>query len=1574
MERRVVCLLLLSGLIGSYAQTPCTLITPGILRADTKETIVLDGHNTGFEAEIKVQDSPQKKRLFAQGKISVNSNNGFLGTTTIEIKSQDLLQEAKETYVSVQVSSPQCTIEKVVLVSFHSGYIFIQTDKTIYTPGSRVLCRIYPLNFLMQWTKQKVILEIRNPDGMVTLRDALFPAKSSIILKSYYLSELAKIGIWNITAHYENSHEGFSAHFEVKEYVLPSFEVTIKAEKSFMYLDDKTFSVTIASQYLYKKPVDGVAFVIFGVKKGDEKKSLTDSLRRIEFVEGTTGPVQLLRKDLIKPFKNPEELLQYKLHVSVTVITDLGSDFVEAELDDIYIVNSPYKILFTKTYKYFKPGMPFDCMVMVTNPDGSPASNILLVANPGGIRAKTHQNGLARLTLNTAINLKSLHITVRTTVPGLPDNLQASGETTVTAYKTPSTQYNYLHIGVFNAIQEPRTQISINFMILNSNVGVQNQINHFTYLILNKGQIVKAGKISRLVGQSLVTMPLFITEDLIPSFRIVAYYIVGDEIVSDSLWVDVVDKCKEMVTLEADNNIGRPQHPITLTLKADYHSTVGLVAVDKGVFTLNSKYKLTQSKIWDVVEKSEIACTPGSGADNMGVFYDAGLAVKTNSGMTTTERSDLSCKGINRRKRSTSAALMEYNTEEGISEDDYIPDGEILVRNDFPESWLWKVVEMEEKPNAQNISTKLLRNIYLNDSITTWELLAVSLSENKGICVSEPYEIQTFQSMFVDLKLPYSVVRNEQVEIRAIIYNYEAKDIQVRVTLSHNPQLCSLSTDKKPHTVMVKVKKNSSFVVPFVIVPLSIGGQEVEVNVAVYGDFVGDGVRKTLRVVLEGTPKTEIISSVILEPAARSGEHVVRVPALANKNLVPYSTTTITVNVQGIPIAQFLEDAIDGASLSRLIVVPSGDLERNIRGLTRVLIGTHYLDKTNQWNRLGVNRRDEAIQNINTGYVRLRDHHRKKDGSFISFSGSNSGTWLAAYVVKLFAMAKNVINIEDNILCDSVKWLISMRQKPDGMFNENIPISDQYMKGGLAGSSDPDVAMTAFVVISLLESQKYCSNIINNLQISIDKAVNFIAENYKKLQKPHSVAITSYALALAGKLKDPEKLLSAAKDKTYWDNQDGSKDISIEASSYALLTLLKLDASDAIDPVVRWLIEQRYYNEKYIAPQSTIMLFQALAQYELAKAGRKTLDMDVAFKLPGRTATTMYRLNVDNALQLRSESTNTNGDFVVKAKGSGQAALTVMATYYEIETKMEKECNNFDLSVTVHKEPLVRKRDVLETMSINICFRHRKPVDATMSIIDVSMMTGFSPDEKDLNKLKKGVNRYISHYEINKGAFDKGSLIIYLDRVSHTEQQCLKFNLNKYLNTGLSQPGSVKIYDYYSPENRCTKFYHVEEGSKLLGKICQGDVCRCAEANCFMQQQLEEVDAEVRLNKACEPGVDYVYKMTLNAIEKGENFDSYVMTITEVIKEGTDVGVVNQKRNFISHAKCNKALKLEIGRDYLTWGVYKDLWDIGSGFSYMITKDTWIEMWPNVRECQKPEYRPLCNGLSDFSDDLPFLC
>ncbi len=48
----------------------------------------------------------------------------------------------------------------------------------------------------------------------------------------------------------------------------------------------------------------------------------------------------------------------------------------------------------------------------------------------------------------------------------------------------------------------------------------------------------------------------------------------------------------------------------------------------------------------------------------------------------------------------------------------------------------------------------------------------------KGICVAEPEEIVIYKSLFIDLKMPHSAVRGEQLEIKAIIHNYTPKEAE----------------------------------------------------------------------------------------------------------------------------------------------------------------------------------------------------------------------------------------------------------------------------------------------------------------------------------------------------------------------------------------------------------------------------------------------------------------------------------------------------------------------------------------------------------------------------------------------------------------------------------------------------------------------------------------------------------------------------------------------------------------------------------------------------------------------------
>ncbi|XP_016384357.1 complement C3-like [Sinocyclocheilus rhinocerous] len=204
---------------------------------------------------------------------------------------------------------------------------------------------------------------------------------------------------------------------------------------------------------------------------------------------------------------------------------------------------------------------------------------------------------------------------------------------TAQAYIPKGGSNNYLYIGIDAAELQIGESMRV-YLNTGQSPGVRGQ--DFTYMILSKGQIVKADRFKRR-GQSLVTLSLTVTKDMVPSFRFVAYYHVGSsEVVSDSVWVDVKDTCMGTLQIEVKekmNTYGTGDE-VKLQITGDPGAKVGLVVVDKAV----NKNRLTQTKIWDVIEKHDTGCTAGGGRDSMGVFTDAGLMFASNTAGGTNTR------------------------------------------------------------------------------------------------------------------------------------------------------------------------------------------------------------------------------------------------------------------------------------------------------------------------------------------------------------------------------------------------------------------------------------------------------------------------------------------------------------------------------------------------------------------------------------------------------------------------------------------------------------------------------------------------------------------------------------------------------------------------------------------------------------------------------------------------------------------------------------------------------------------------------------------------------------------------
>ncbi|XDV16090.1 hypothetical protein PO909_015942 [Leuciscus waleckii] len=260
-----------------------------------------------------------------------------------------------------------------------------------------------------------------------------------------------------------------------------------------------------------------------------------------------------------------------------------------------------------------------------------------------------------------------------------------------------------------------------------------------------------------------------------------------------------------------------------------------------------------------------------------------------------------------------------------------------------------------------------------------------------------------------------------------------------------------------------------------------------------------------------------------------------------------------------------------------------------------------------------------------------------------------------------------------------------------------------------------------------------------------------------------------------------------------------------------------------------------------------------------------------------------------------------------------------------------------------------------------------------MSILDIGIPKGFIVENKDLEKLSTGKERYIQKYEKNKVLSERGSLIFHLDKVLCAEKQRISFRMHKMLDVGLLQPAAVTIYEYYSPDARCIKFYHPERAGGAIYTLCKGDLCLCAEELCHLRHE-GGASAERRCGSlflCVHQHTLYFYKVSVVGMDLGQDSDIYHLKVDQVVKEGTDDDDVEGRvRQFLALPHCREHLGLEQGKSYLIMGKFKDVPRLGESLQYIFGEHTWVEYWPTEEESQTQEYWDRYNGISGLQNIL----
>ncbi|GIY66063.1 complement C3 [Caerostris extrusa] len=1362
------------------------VIAPNTFRLDSDETIAIavEGKPSAM-VNVVIQDHPGKIKKISETRLEVHAEQPSIFKVRLNPESfpPSFLTGNTEKFVLLTVSSDNFLKEIQIPVSNQAGYLFIQTDKPIYTPKENAHFRIIPLNENELPSDKPFKLQIKNPKNII-VEETLFNKKfqgfgKTFVSHTFKFPNFPVLGEWSATVKYGHEFEqNTTVYFELQKYVLPTFTVELKAPEVILETDQNII-LTVKAKYVYGENVKGLVTYRLGVKGETPNVTFFAVVGPKKLKDGTHRQVVET-----KEFAHHRDIGWFPgiegshLVVEAAVVDDASGN-KEVALDATgRFSKSPFTISFKRCLEDFKPGLVSIFEADINYIDGRPASGItttikaLADGEPLEVKEPTHvsdEEGKVSFQFHPTMRHNTISVTLETSDARYVGN-QAVGHFVQHRFKSDNN--------AFLALERSSThqlKIGDNFQkILHIEPPAMRNIY---YAVVSKGKIVSLNKLPEGDYKAL-KVSFRITHDMVPSFRLVTWAHYKDELVADSLQIDIEDSCNPgaKVTIEPQFELKEPGRAGVIHIKGTKDTMVGLLGVDEAVYALSKKDLLTKSKVFKTMAKHDLGCGPGGGLTTDDVFAKAGVLVATTKYSPKPGAS--SCIAVKRRKRAVaneiltqytgldkqccalglshdqhnrnceertnvvtrylqgnhencSRAFLEcclYGKENGftdmklmrsgfnlarsggvggedvqfISEEDKdFFEKQVTVRSDFRETWFFVDIPVGHYKHLLRATTdhegqRILFFSYpdnkeefavsLPHSITTWVIQAVSVSPYHGICVAEPQKIVSFKKIFVQLNLPYSVVRNEQVEIQATVFNYGATRLGALVYMYGVKDLCTGANEgEKSESKRLYVDKQSAATVTFPVIPLKEGS--FDVKVAALTSDGSDVILRKLNVVPEGAP-VEVNIPIRLDPTnqQRREKRQITTPEYSDsidpvqklqitainlavpEEFVP-GTESCTITALGDQFGPTVETAINNPD--KLLEIPRGCGEQNMMFLAPTLYTMRYLKIKG---KITPEIEEKGFSFIRLGYGNQLAF-RKDDGSYAAYIHKPTSTWLTAFVAKVFCQANEIVYINEQVMCSAVKWLVD-NQQPDGSFIEKSPVYHVDMMG--------QTPLTAFTLISLEE----CKCNIESLHLSRKRALAYLEDHLGDVNEPLAVAIMAYALSLSDSVLRQaayDKMISIAKhnpdtNTMYWGAGDTAQDI--ETTSYALLTLLLNSDMERSNSVVNWLNSQRLQSGSFKSTQDTVVGLQALSEYAIrAQAPSMNLVANISSN-NDRNFMQVLNFNEDNAHILKNIKVNKVGGMLfVNTAGHGIGSLSVKLRY-NVVNPPEKICK-FDVSVNV---------------------------------------------------------------------------------------------------------------------------------------------------------------------------------------------------------------------------------------------------------------------------------------------------
>uniref|UniRef100_A0A8C9VWL4 Alpha-2-macroglobulin-like n=1 Tax=Scleropages formosus TaxID=113540 RepID=A0A8C9VWL4_SCLFO len=1260
--------------------------------------------------------------------------------------------------VEVRGESFQMMKDSSVMFKPYSEITFIQTDKPVYKPGQTGVLPI-PCHFLCL-TEQNDVHQ--NRIGQWTN----VSTNGRILQLSHPLSSEAPLGTYTLSAAVGETRTQHS--FKVKEYVLPRFEVKVNAPSE-VNVAESELKIEVCGKYTYGQAVPGKAELELCRNKPwvsiNERPCHTQSVQVRRTLIRNSGVIWLLI--------NSEVASLCAGYVLTGVILQ--------ESAKVRINNTIGRVKFVETPSFYDPGSNIEGKIQVVDFKDLPVVDMPVYLYRGYwssdvmLNLTTDQHGMASFSLNMTDHNDHLNLRVRTQF-SLTDARQAISPLQPVTVQRPSVSSV-----VLQNVEQPLAcgkvaHFTGKYVVVGEKA--QDSPLYFFYLVMSRGSIVHHGSFSvawHEVLQGEVSFELMVDPEMSPVLQVLVYSVLpsGNVIAGNKDFE--TEKCfKHKVSLEFSPPRAVPAEQGTLKVTAQPGALCGLSSVDQSVLLLEPNKQLDADKIFSLLPVQKTTHVPYTLKDS-----ETCLHVRTRRYVIPHRNDALRVFTVHiafsRHTVGLSGRVFDPSLEHQPIE---------TVRTFFPETWIWDLVEVGESGSTEVPIT-------VPDTITTWEAEAFCLSP-VGLGLAPSTQLTVFQPFFLELTLPYSIIRGERFELKATVFNYLPKCIMVLMTAApssdyklephpgsqYSSCLCASETKTFQWGLVASALGAVNVTVSAEAVPSQTECDNEVVSVPEKGRI--DRVTRALLVKAEGMEKTDSHSWLLCP----KGEEIKEEVKLELPENVVEGSARGSVSVIGDILGRALQN------LEGLLAMPYGCGEQNMALLAPNIYILHYLEATGQ---LTSAISEKATPFLKSGYQRQLNY-KHPDGAFSTFGTGSGNTWLTAFVAKSFVKAQTFVFIDPTIVEQAQTWLLK-NQKPDGCFNTVGKLFNNRMKGGVAD----DVTLTAYITAAFLESKTSVS------------ALACLRSDTSYLTNTYTSALLAYTFSLAGDHEKRDELLEHLHRLAleqggllHWSQSTTEMTLSVEISSYVLLAVLNKSPLTAEDMgyavrIVRWMAGQQNSYGGFSSTQDTVVALQALALFStLAHTSEGSSTVTVQ-----STSGEQHRFLVDQGNRLLYQERalkDVTGQYSIAVQGTSCASVQVRTTLrYNIPTPAVN--STFSVAINAKVTPA------------NFVFLHSRYnglLESTnMVLVDIKVLSGFVPDPLSLTQLKRS--------ELVERVDSKGDHIeMYLKELTRNIPKFYKLQLQQELKVKNLKAAVIKMYDYYQPSDYVLTEYSSPCADRML--------------------------------------------------------------------------------------------------------------------------------------------------------------